>query len=70
MTRGLTETELKNMRNDDINYRKQKYANLNISMLKDEINDIKNTIKDSGMSYNEFIRLSVKLLKEGKLKRD
>ena len=70
MTRVLSETALKNKRKYDVKYMKEKYATLNISMPKDEINDIKNTIKDSGMSYNEFIRLSGKLLKEGKLKRD
>jgi predicted DNA binding CopG/RHH family protein len=50
-------------------YIKENYGRIHISMPKDEINEIKKIITENGMSYVEFFRLCVQLLKEGKIKK-
>lgn len=66
----LTEDAIANKRKYDAEYLKENYKQLHISMPKEEIEKIKKLIKENGFTNVEFIRLCVKMLEEGKIKRD
>jgi len=70
MARNYSEDALKHKREYDIKYLKDNYGQLRISMRKEELEDVKNTLKEYGFSNIQFIRLCIKLLKEGKIKKD
>ena len=70
MARKLSETSLAKKRKYDIDYKREYYGTLHISMPKDEMEDIKKVIVDNGFTFVEFLRVCIKLLKEGKIKKD
>lgn len=66
----LSEEAIANKRRYDAEYLKENYGQLAISLPKQELKDIKRVIKDNGLTNSEFLRLCVKLLKEGKIKKE
>ena len=66
----LSEEAIANKRRYDLEYIKQNYKYFSISAPKEEVEDIKKTIKQHGFAYVDFLRLCIKLLKEGKIKKE
>lgn len=66
----LSEDAIANKRRYDMEYMKENYGTLHISLPKEELAEIKKLIKENGLTYVDFIRICAKLLKEGKIKKE
>ena len=66
----LSEEAIANKRRRDAEYLKEHYKQIHISLPKEEVDDIKKTLKKYKFTNSQFLRLCVKLLKEGKIKKE
>jgi hypothetical protein len=70
MARKLSETSLAKKRRYDIDYKRENYGTFHVALPKDELKEVKELIISNGFNFVEFFRLCIKLLKEGKIKKD
>lgn len=70
MTRNLSENALKHKREYDKKYLKENYSQFRATIKKEELKDIDKTLKDNEYNRTQFIKTCIRLLKEGKIKRD
>jgi len=66
----LSEEAIANKRRYDKEYLKENYKQFSVSLPKEELLDIKKTIKQNSLTNSEFLRLCIKLLKDGKIKKE
>lgn len=51
-------------------YNKKHYKAFKVDLKKEELDNINNLLKENNMTKAEFLRLSIKLLKNGKIKKE
>jgi hypothetical protein len=61
---------IENKRRYNAEYFKEKYARISFGIPKEEAEEFKKLMKKNGFSNIEFLRLCIKLLKEGKIKKE
>ena len=66
----LSEEAIARKRLYDAEYIKEKYVRKSISIPKEEYQEYEKLLKDNKLTKMEFLRLSMKALKEGKIKRE
>lgn len=66
----LTDEAIANKRRYDGEYLKENYKQIHFHIRKEEAEEFQKLLKQLKISNNDFIRLCIKLLKQGKIKKE